>query len=63
MKPDEQLAADLERARQQVAFLVANCPNPDCPIGCPDSHADVGFPEIHCGTFRCLLPRDRWPRD
>jgi hypothetical protein len=30
-----------------------SCRNPDCPIGCPDSHAVVYAPEgFKCGTFR-----------
>ena len=49
---EQALEADLERARHQREWLMANCPNPDCPIGCPAEHADLGFPEVNCGTFR-----------
>lgn len=57
---------DLKRARTQAVWLMENCPNPDCPIGCPDSHADLGFPEINCGTFRPPNPAtieqwEPWP--
>lgn len=49
---EQAFAADMERARQQVVFLAENCSNPDCPIGCPPEHADLGFPEVNCGTFK-----------
>lgn len=55
---EQGMAADLERAREQVVFLIANCSNPDCPIGCPPEHADLGFPEVNCGTFRNLLKNE-----
>lgn len=55
---EAELAASLERTRDQREFLMANCPNPDCPIGCPDSHADLGYPEINCATFREMRPKE-----
>lgn len=51
---EQALAADLERARDQAVWLMQNCANPDCPIGCPPEHADLGFPEVNCGTFRLI---------
>ena len=49
---EQALEADLERTRNQREWLMGNCPNPDCPIGCPPEHADLGFPEVNCGTFK-----------